>query len=319
MKTLEKIITSLTRYIGIVIILFSALAMAAPSVFAWATKYTSWFLGADMFGMGLTIKAEDFKVVFTHPKEIIIGCIAQYSIMPLAAWALSVLLGLPADLAVGVILVGCCPGGTASNVITYIAGGDVSLSVGMTIVSTLLAPIMTPLLTYLLAGAWVDVSLVAMIVSVVKVILVPVLLGILIHRLLGTKMQSISSFVPLISVVAIVMIIAGIIANNAEKILTCGLLVLGVVVLHNLLGMGLGLLAAKLFKVEYDKATAISIEVGMQNSGLAVSLAATNFAANPLATLPGAIFSVWHNISGSIFASIRRMGAERKEKVSVEQ
>ena len=312
MKTLEKLVTALTRYIGVVIILFSAAAMAVPSVFAWATQYISWFLGAAMFGMGLTIKAGDFKVVFTRPKEIIIGCVAQYSIMPLAAWALSVLLGLPTDLAVGVILVGCCPGGTASNVITYIAGGDVSLSVGMTIVSTLLAPIMTPVLTYLLAGAWVDVSLMAMVISVTKVILVPVVLGIVIHGLLGSAMEKVSSLVPLISVVAIVMIIAGIVANNVEKILTCGLLVLGVVVLHNLLGMGLGLLASKLFQVEYDKATAIAIEVGMQNSGLAVSLAAANFAANPLATLPGAIFSVWHNISGSVFASVRRAKAGKK-------
>lgn len=312
MKTLEKLVTALTRYIGVVIILFSAAAMAVPSVFAWATQYISWFLGAAMFGMGLTIKAGDFKVVFTRPKEIIIGCVAQYSIMPLAAWALSVLLGLPTDLAVGVILVGCCPGGTASNVITYIAGGDVSLSVGMTIVSTLLAPIMTPVLTYLLAGAWVDVSLMAMVISVTKVILVPVVLGIVIHGLLGSAMEKVSSLVPLISVVAIVMIIAGIVANNVEKILTCGLLVLGVVVLHNLLGMGLGLLASRLFQVEYDKATAIAIEVGMQNSGLAVSLAAANFAANPLATLPGAIFSVWHNISGSVFASVRRAKAGKK-------
>lgn len=311
MKTAEKIISCLTRYIGVVILLFSAVAMAAPSGFAWATAYTSWFLGAAMFGMGLTISATDFKAVFTHPKEIIIGCVAQYSIMPLAAWALSVLLKLPPDLAVGVILVGCCPGGTASNVITYIAGGDVSLSVGMTIVSTLLAPIMTPLLTYWLAGAWVDVSLMAMVLSVVKVILIPVLLGVVVHKLLGATMQKISALVPLISVVAIVMIIAGIVANNVEKIFSCGLLVLGVVILHNFLGMALGLLASKRFRVDRDKATAIAIEVGMQNSGLAVSLATANFAANPLATLPGAIFSVWHNISGSIFASIRRAGAKK--------
>ncbi|MDO4337163.1 MAG: bile acid:sodium symporter family protein [Eubacteriales bacterium] len=313
MKKIESIISGLTRYIGVIIIIFSVLAFIVPSGFAWATNYTSWFLGAAMFGMGLTIKVEDFKAVLTRPKEIIIGCIAQYTIMPLSAWALSMLLKLPPDLAVGVILVGCCPGGTASNVITYIAGGDVSLSVGMTIVSTLLAPIMTPFLTYLLAGAWVDVSLAAMIISVTKVILVPVLLGIVIHRILGRAMEKISSVVPLISVVAIVMIIAGIVANNVEKILTCGLLVLGVVMLHNLLGLLLGLGASKVFKVEYDKATAIAIEVAMQNSGLAVSLAAANFASNPLATLPGAIFSVWHNISGSIFASLRRAGARKQE------
>lgn len=311
MKKIESIISGLTRYIGIIIIIFSIFAFIAPTGFAWATNYTSWFLGAAMFGMGLTIKAEDFKAVLMRPKEIIIGCIAQYTIMPVSAWALCMLLKLPPDLAVGVILVGCCPGGTASNVITYIAGGDVSLSVGMTIVSTLLAPIMTPFLTYLLAGAWVDVSLIAMIISVTKVILVPVLLGLVVHRLLGKAMERISSMVPLISVVAIVMIIAGIVANNVEKILTCGLLVLGVVILHNLMGLLLGLLASRIFKVEYDKATAIAIEVAMQNSGLAVSLAAANFASNPLATLPGAIFSVWHNISGSVFASLRRAGAKK--------
>lgn len=312
MKKIEKIISYLTRYIGVIIIAFSLIAFFLPSGFSWATNYTSWFLGAAMFGMGLTIKTEDFKAVFAHPKEIIIGCISQYTIMPLSAWALSMLLKLPPDLAVGVILVGCCPGGTASNVITYIAGGDVSLSVGMTIVSTLIAPLTTPFLTYVLAGSWVNVSLAAMILSVTKVILLPVLLGIAIHKLLGKAMEKAIPIVPLISVAAIVMIIAGIVANNVDKILTCGLLVLGVVILHNFLGISLGLLVSGIFRVNYDKSTAIAIEVGMQNSGLAVSLAAANFAANPLATLPGAIFSVWHNISGSIFASIRRVKTGRQ-------
>lgn len=309
MKKLEKVISLLTRYIGVIIILFSVLAFLTPDTFAWATRYTSIFLAAAMFGMGLTISAEDLKVVFTRPKEVVLGCMAQYTIMPLAAWLLCKVFHLPADLAIGVILVGCCPGGTASNVITYIAGGDEALSVGMTIVSTLLAPIMTPMLTYFLAGAWVDVSFLSMVLSVVKVILVPVLLGLLIHKAVGANtVQRISPFVPMISVFSIVFIIAGIIATNVDKILTCGLLVLAVVVLHNLLGMALGLLLCRAFACEYDKATAIAIEVGMQNSGLAVSLAAANFAADPLATLPGAIFSVWHNISGSIFASIRRSG-----------
>lgn len=229
------------------------------------------------------------------------------------AWILAVVFHLPQDLAIGVILVGCCPGGTASNVITYIAGGDVALSVGMTIVSTLAAPLMTPLLTYGLAGAWVEVSFWAMVLSVVKVILIPVLLGILLRSLFGKQIQKISDILPLISVVSIVMIISGIVANNAEKIVSCGVLVLGVVMLHNLFGMGIGLLAAKLLKVEYSRTTAIAIEVGMQNSGLAVSLATANFAANPLATLPGAIFSVWHNISGSIFAGIRRRGMNTEQ------
>ena len=185
-----------------------------------------------------------------------------------------------------------------------------ALSVGMTIVSTLAAPLMTPFLVYVLAGAWVEVSFWAMVLSVVKVILVPVLLGVFLRSLAGEHVDKVSDVMPLVSVVAIVMIIGGIVAVNAEKIVSCGVLVLGVVAIHNFCGMMLGFLAAKIFHVEYSRTTAIAIEVGMQNSGLAVSLAAANFAANPLATLPGAIFSVWHNIAGSIFAGIRRAGAE---------
>ena len=319
MKKIGKISSFLTKYIGVIIIIFSVLAFFWRDGFAWTTNYTSMFLGIAMFGMGLTIKMGAFQVVFSRPKEILIGCLAQYTVMPFLAWILAVVLKLPEDLALGVILVGCCPGGTASNVITYIAGGDVALSVGMTIVSTLVAPLATPSLAYVLAGAWVEVSFIAMVLSVVKVILVPVLLGILIRSILGKQIQKISELLPLISVVSIVMIISGIVAVNADKIISCGMLVLGVVILHNLCGMGIGLAAAKLLKVPYDKVTAIAIEVGMQNSGLAISLATANFAANPLATLPGAIFSVWHNISGSVFAGIRRRGERQEINTNVQE
>ena len=319
MKKIGKISSFLTKYIGVIIIIFSVLAFFWRDGFAWTTNYTSMFLGIAMFGMGLTIKMGDFQVVFSRPKEILIGCLAQYTVIPFLAWILAVVLKLPEDLALGVIMVGCCPGGTASNVITYIAGGDVALSVGMTIVSTLVAPLATPALVYMLAGAWVEVSFIAMVLSVVKVILVPVLLGILIRSILGKQIQKISELLPLISVVSIVMIISGIVAVNADKIISCGMLVLGVVILHNLCGMGIGLVAAKLLKVPYDKVTAIAIEVGMQNSGLAISLATANFAANPLATLPGAIFSVWHNISGSVFAGIRRRGERQETNTNVQE
>ena len=319
MKKIGRISSFLTRYIGVIIIIFSIIAFCWRDGFAWTTNYTSMVLGIAMFGMGLTIKMGDFQVVFSRPKEILIGCLAQYTVMPFLAWILAVVLKLPEDLALGVILVGCCPGGTASNVITYIAGGDVALSVGMTIVSTLVAPLATPSLVYVLAGAWVEVSFIAMVLSVVKVILVPVLLGILIRSILGKQIQKISELLPLISVVSIVMIISGIVAVNADKIISCGMLVLGVVILHNLCGMGIGLAAAKLLKVPYDKVTAIAIEVGMQNSGLAISLATANFAANPLATLPGAIFSVWHNISGSVFAGIRRRGERQEINTNVQE
>ena len=283
LKKIGTISSFASRYIGIIIIVFSCLAFFWRDGFAWMTNYTSVFLGVIMFGMGLTIRMEDFRAIFSRPKEVVIGAVAQYTIMPVIAWLLCKVMNLPADLALGVILVGCCPGGTASNVITYIAGGDVALSVGMTIVSTLAAPLMTPFLVYVLAGAWVEVSFWAMVLSVVKVILVPVLLGVFLR--------------------------------SAEKIVSCGVLVLGVVAIHNFCGMMLGFLAAKIFHVEYSRTTAIAIEVGMQNSGLAVSLAAANFAANPLATLPGAIFSVWHNIAGSIFAGIRRAGAENLAEI----
>ena len=314
LKKIGTISSFASRYIGIIIIVFSCLAFFWRDGFAWMTNYTSVFLGVIMFGMGLTIRMEDFRAIFSRPKEVVIGAVAQYTIMPVIAWLLCKVMNLPADLALGVILVGCCPGGTASNVITYIAGGDVALSVGMTIVSTLAAPLMTPFLVYVLAGAWVEVSFWAMVLSVVKVILVPVLLGVFLRSLAGEHVDKVSDVMPLVSVVAIVMIIGGIVAVNAEKIVSCGVLVLGVVAIHNFCGMMLGLLAAKIFHVEYTRTTAIAIEVGMQNSGLAVSLAAANFVANPLATLPGAIFSVWHNIAGSIFAGIRRSGAENQTR-----
>ena len=222
LKKIGTISSFASRYIGIIIIVFSCLAFFWRDGFAWMTNYTSVFLGVIMFGMGLTIRMEDFRAIFSRPKEVVIGAVAQYTIMPVIAWLLCKVMNLPADLALGVILVGCCPGGTASNVITYIAGGDVALSVGMTIVSTLAAPLMTPFLVYVLAGAWVEVSFWAMVLSVVKVILVPVLLGVFLRSLAGEHVDKVSDVMPLVSVVAIVMIIGGIVAVNAEKIVSSG-------------------------------------------------------------------------------------------------
>ncbi len=311
MEKIKKICGFLSSNIAVLIIIFSVIAFFYPKGFSWATNYTTWFLGAAMFGMGLTIKTEDFKVVFTRPKDLCIGFVLQYTVMPLTAFALAKAFGLSADLALGIILVGCCPGGTASNVITYVADGDVPLSVGMTIVSTILAPVCTPVLVYLLAGSWVEVSLLSMMMSVVKVVLLPVLLGILIYQLFPKQTDAVRELLPLVSVAAIVMIISGIVGSNAEKIVSCGALVMVVVAIHNVVGLCLGTGVAKVLKLEERKVTAIGIEVGMQNSGLAISLATANFAANPLATLPGAIFSVWHNISGTVYAGIRRKMARR--------
>lgn len=319
MNSIAKISKFASKNIGIIIIVLSIAAFFSPSTFAWATNYTTLCLGTAMFGMGLTIKLEDFRIVFTRPKELLIGCFAQFTIMPLLAFALAKVFHLSEDLAIGVILVGCCPGGTASNVITYIAKGDTALSVGMTIFSTLLAPFVTPVLVYYLGGSWVDVSLVAMIISVAKVVLVPVLAGIVIYQIVPKFVDKIRDILPLVSVVAIVLIISGIVASNVSKIIACGLMVFFVVAIHNTCGLLLGLIFSKLLKLEYNKATAVAIEVGMQNSGLAISLATSNFAANPLATLPGAIFSVWHNISGSIFASIRSNNPKSDEEIVEEE
>lgn len=296
----------ISKYLMVLIIGFSCIAYIVPEYFTWAVAYTPLLLGIAMFGMGLTIKFESLCNILKHPREIFIGVLSQYTIMPLLAWGICHVFTLPPDIAIGVILVGCCPGGTASNVITYIAKGDVPLSVGMTITSTLIAPIVTPLLILYIGGAWVDIALLPMMITMVKVIIVPILLGGIIQYILKSHVNTLTGISPIFSMIAIILLIAAIIAINKEKLLVSGILTLIVVGIHNIMGLLLGLSVGKILKLRYDKTTALAIEVGMQNSGLAVTLATTNFPLNPLATLVGAIFSVWHNISGAIFASIRR-------------
>ena len=312
MNKLANLSQKITQNIGLIIIVFSIIAYFLPQYFSWMTSYTTIFLVIAMFGMGTNIDTRDFKELIKNPKEVLIGSLAQFTIMPLLAWFLAIVFHVNKDIALGIILVGSCPGGTASNVITHIARGDVSMSVSMTILSTLLAPIITPALIYLLAGRWVDISIIAMFKSVIKVILLPVLLGISIKKMNPTVISKSKDVFPLISSLAIILIISGIIGANADKIAQSGLIVLVIVAIHNALGLLAGLLVAKLAKMDYDNATALAIEVGMQNSGLAIELASVNFALNPLATLPGAIFSIWHNIAGSIFASIRRNKPKKK-------
>ncbi|RXZ70819.1 bile acid:sodium symporter family protein [Fusobacterium necrophorum] len=304
--TIQNISKKLASNVSYIIIAFSILAFFHPTLFFWANSYSAALLGVAMFGMGLTISVEDFKILCKRPREITIGCIAQYTIMPALAYCLSKVFYLPPDIALGVILVGCCPGGTASNVITYIADGDVPLSVGMTMVSTLFAPIMTPFLVYILADKWVEVHFFAMLLSTVKIVLLPITLGIFINYLFPRQVEKSKNVLPLVSIIAIVLLISAIVALNSEKLLHSALLILVVVILHNLLGLLLGMIVSRFFRLSHKKETAVAIEVSMQNSGLAINLALTNFAANPIATIPGAIFSVWHNIAGSIFASLRR-------------
>ncbi len=257
-----------------------------------------------MCGMGLTMRQADCVEVRRQPKAIGIGCAAQFVVMPLLAFVLGKLFALPDELAVGVMLVGTCPGGTASNVMTYMAKGDIALSVGMTTVSTLLAPLLTPLLTWLYLRANVHVDAVGMFLSIIQVVIVPIILGFLINRYFGRCTQRVVGVLPLVSVVAICIIIGYVIDANDEKLVSCGLLVIVVVMLHNLLGYTLGFLIGRLMGLSDSKRNAIAIEVGMQNSGLATSLATTAFPSLALATVPGVVFSVWHNLSGAIVANI---------------
>ena len=224
-------------------------------------------------------------------------------LMPGLAYLLCQLFQLPPAIAIGVILVGCCPGGTASNVITYMAKGNTALSVACTSVSTILAPILTPAVFYLLASQWIEINALSMLGSILQVVLFPIILGLIARSVLKQKVETYIQVMPLISVLAIVAIVAAIIAGSKTQILESGLLILAVVALHNGLGYLLGFGASRLFKLPYADSKAIAIEVGMQNSGLGVALAAVHFAASPITAVPSAIFSLWHNISGPALAT----------------
>ena len=314
MKTLEKISDFFGKYMALIVLVVAALALFVPRSCLWIqTSWVNYLLMIVMFGMGLTLKLEDFKLVFTRPKDILIGCLAQFTIMPLLAFALGKLFHLDAALLAGVVLVGTCPGGTSSNVITYLSKGDVALSVGMTSVNTLLAPLLTPAITYLLLRTTVTVDPVSMFLSIVKVVIVPIALGFVINKLFGKFTQKLVKVLPSVSVIAICLIVAAVVSHNAEKIMTTGAIVFVVVILHNLLGYACGFGLGKLLHMSVPKTKAISIEIGMQNSGLATSLDGTAFPDLAMATVPGAIFSVWHNISGAILANLYNRWTEKSE------
>ncbi len=305
MSLLEKIGSFFGKFMAVIVLAVAALSLFVPSSTLWVqTKWVNYLLMIVMFGMGLTLRLEDFKLVFTRPKDIIIGCLAQFTIMPLLAFALGKIFGLETGLLAGVILVGTCPGGTSSNVITYLSKGDVALSVGMTSVNTLLAPFLTPAITYLLLRTSVHVDVLSMFLSIVKVVLVPIALGFIINKFFGKFTQKIVAILPAVSVIAICLIVAAVVSHNAQKILTTGAIVFVVVILHNLLGYACGFLLGKILRLPVPKTKALSVEIGMQNSGLATSLAGTAFPDLAMATVPGAIFSVWHNISGAILANV---------------
>ena len=250
MKFLEKLSDFVGKYMAFIVVVVAAAALFVPTALIWIkTSWITTLLMIVMFGMGLTLNPVDFAVVFRRPKDVILGCLAQFTIMPLLAFALGKAFALDDALLVGVILVGTCPGGTSSNVITYLSKGDVALSVGMTSVSTLLAPLLTPALTYLLLRQTVSVDMAAMFMSIVKVVILPIAAGFVINKFFSSTTQKAVKVLPLVSVTAIVMIVAAVVSANSAKIMTTGLLVFSVVILHNILGYGLGYVIAAFLKV----------------------------------------------------------------------
>ena len=302
MKRISEVIG---KYMAWIVLIIAALALFVPGTCLWIqTGWINYLLMIVMFGMGLTMKLSDFAVVFARPRDVIIGCLAQFIVMPLLAFGLGKAFGLSNELLVGVILVGTCPGGTSSNVITYLSKGDTALSVGMTSINTLLAPFLTPALTYLYLRTTVNVDVKSMFVSIIQVVIIPIGLGLMINKLFGKYTQKISDVLPTVSVTAICLIVAAVVSHNSEKILSTGRVIFAVVIMHNLLGYLCGYLIGVFFKMDLPRKKAVAIEIGMQNSGLATTLAGTAFPNLAMATVPGAIFSVWHNISGAILAGI---------------
>ncbi len=298
---LQNICQHLVRHMVWLVVLVGALGAVFPSTLSRLAPQVPYLLGLVMFGMGMTLEFRNFRLLAQRPWEVAIGAAAQFTIMPLAAWLLVEALSLPPDLAIGVILVGTCPGGTASNVITYLAKGDVTLSVIMTMATTLLAPFVTPFLTLLLAGEEIVVNASAMMLSIAEMVLLPVLLGATVNHFFRARVRRAMTYLPAVSALTIALLVGVVVSMSAPRLTEVGPLVALAVVLHNVIGLVLGYALAALFGLTAAKRRAVSIEVGMQNSGMAASLALLYF--NPAAAIPAALFSVWHNISGSLAAN----------------
>ena len=286
----------------IVVVAAGAWGFASPDTFTPRASWVPYLLGVVMFTMGLTLTPADFAGVMRRPWAVAIGIVAHYVIMPGMGWIIAHVLGLPPELAVGVILVGCAPSGTASNVMTFLSRGDVALGVSVATVSTLIAPIVMPALTTLLAGSLVHVDAGGMFVDIVKTVLVPILLGVAVRLIIRERgVRAIAPALPWVSTLVIAWIVAIVVAGSSAKLTQVGGMVFLAVILHNGFGLLLGYLAGRAAGFDARTRRALAFEVGMQNSGLAAALAKAHF--SPLAALPSAVFSVWHNVSGAILAA----------------
>ena len=301
MNALEKASIFVGKTFSAWVLLFACFGYFAPQLFVGHKAWITPLLGIVMFGMGLTLSAADFREVFRRPRDVAIGVVGHYLIMPGIAYLLAIVLRLPPDVAVGVILVGCCPSGTASNVMTFLAKGDVALGVSIASVSTLIAPLVMPVLVSRLAGQWMTIDTRSLFMDIVQVVILPIVLGLVAKTLFRKQAAASVKALPLVSTAAIVVIIAIIVGLNQPRLSMDSWLILLAVVLHNGLGFALGYLFARVFGMDLAKRKAVMLETGMQNSGLGAALAAAHF--SPLAAVPSALFSVWHNLSGSLLVA----------------
>jgi bile acid:Na+ symporter, BASS family len=300
----------LTGLFPLWVTLASAIALIEPRLFTW---FSGWLitggLAVIMLGMGVTLEPEDFRRVSRRPLLVGLGVVLQYTVMPALGWSIARLFDLPTEYAVGLILVSCCPGGTASNVVSFLARADVPLSVTMTAVSTLLAALLTPALTLLLAGSRVDVPATGLLVSTVQVVILPVAAGLLLRLYAPRFSARVLPVAPLVAVAAITLIVASIIGAGREPILTSGPALVGAVACLHSAGFLLGYVLSRATGAGTIAARTISLEVGMQNSGLGVVLARQNFP-SPLVAIPSAISSLFHSVIGSALAGIWRVSRD---------
>lgn len=293
-------LATVTRLFPLWAVLLSVAAYYTPATFTGMGPYVPYLLMLIMFGMGVTLNVGDFKRVLTRPAPVIAGTFLHYLVMPLAAWGLAKLFHMPPDLAAGMILVGSVASGTASNVMIYLAKGDVALSVTISSVSALVGVFATPLLTKFYVDTHIQVDVMSMLLSIVKIVVVPISLGLVIHHTMNGLVKRVEPYLPAFSMVCILLIISAVVAGSQSYIGSVGLMVILAVILHNAIGLLGGYWGGRLFGFDESTCRTLALEVGMQNSGLAAALGKMYF--SPLAALPGALFSVWHNLSGSLLA-----------------
>ena len=312
---MKKISKVLTKYMAVMVILIAVLALFVPKSCIWIqSSWVNYLLIIVMFVMGLNMNLEDIAVVFTKPRDLIIGCIVQYVAMPVLAFGLGKMFFLDEELLAGLIILGCCPGGTASNVMTYLSKGESAFSIGMTAVTNLLSPVITPVLTYLFLRKTISVDVKSMILAIIFVVIVPLLLGMVINRILSRLTENVKYILPSVADIAIFLIVASTVSHNSDRIRATGIKIIIAAILLNLLGYLFGYIFGSSFMMKMKRKKALTLEIGMQNSGMATSLAVAAFPGMAMAAVPAAVFSVWQYVSGAVLAGIFRKISKKSKK-----